>query len=198
MYLQPDSSCWMDRLVFCEGITTKWRTTQNMWQCWAPDGHDPRHFEQFSRTCAPGVEVNGFTCASVWQFLLHLQQQSWKDKSALKRFTEQTHVWPFQSSVVCRPTYCLTSCTTYNSMNVDSRSASGARTFEAVMYVQLSGGSRIFPRGGREPSRGGVNTPNFPKNCMKSKEFGRPGGGVRPSRPPLDPPMQLEVCICEW
>ena len=24
---------------------------------------------------------------------------------------------------------------------------------------------------------------------MKSKEFGRPGGGVRPSRPPLDPPM---------
>ena len=52
-----------------------------------------------------------------------------------------------------------------------------------------SGGSRIFPRGGREPSRGGVNTPNFPENCMKSKEFGRPGGGVRPSRPPLDPPM---------
>ena len=41
-----------------------------------------------------------------------------------------------------------------------------------------------FPRGGREPSRGGVNTPNFPENCMKSKEFGRPGGGVRPSRPP--------------
>ena len=41
-----------------------------------------------------------------------------------------------------------------------------------------------FPEGGREPSRGGVNTPNFPENCMKSKEFGRPGGGVRPSRPP--------------
>ena len=48
----------------------------------------------------------------------------------------------------------------------------------------VSGGSRIFPRGGREPSSGGVNTPNFPENCMKSKEFGRPGGGVRPSRPP--------------
>ena len=41
-----------------------------------------------------------------------------------------------------------------------------------------------FPEGGREPSRGGVNPPNFPENCMKSKEFGRPGGGVRPSRPP--------------
>ena len=34
--------------------------------------------------------------------------------------------------------------------------------------------------------------PNFPENCMKSKEFGRPGGGVRPSRPPLDPPM---ICL---
>ena len=50
-----------------------------------------------------------------------------------------------------------------------------------------------FPEGGREPSRGGVNTPNFPENCMKSKEFGRPGGGVRPSRPPLDPPMLAEI-----
>ena len=49
-----------------------------------------------------------------------------------------------------------------------------------------------FPEGGREPSRGGVNTPNFPENCMKSKEFGRPGGGVRPSRPPLDPPMTAQ------
>ena len=58
-----------------------------------------------------------------------------------------------------------------------------------VSPLTYSGGSRIFPRGGREPSRGGVNTPNFPENCMKSKEFGRPGGGVRPSRPPLDPPM---------
>ena len=52
-----------------------------------------------------------------------------------------------------------------------------------------------FPEGGREPSRGGVNTPNFPENCMKSKEFGRPGGGVRPSRPPLDPPM---VMVLVW
>ena len=47
-----------------------------------------------------------------------------------------------------------------------------------------SGGSRIFPRGGREPSRGGVNTPNFPENCMKSKEFGRPGGACVPHAPP--------------
>ena len=62
-------------------------------------------------------------------------------------------------------------------------------TWRINFLTIISGGSRIFPRGGREPSRGGVNTPNFPENCMKSKEFGRPGGGVRPSRPPLDPPM---------
>ena len=55
----------------------------------------------------------------------------------------------------------------------------------------ISGGSRIFPRGGREPSRGGVNTPNFPENCMKSKEFGRPGGGRASLTPPLDPPMVM-------
>ena len=43
-----------------------------------------------------------------------------------------------------------------------------------------------FSRGGgvNPPGGGGVNTPNFPENCMKSKEFGCPGGGVRPSRPP--------------
>ena len=60
-------------------------------------------------------------------------------------------------------------------------------------FTVLSGGSRIFPRGGREPSRGGVNTPNFPENCMKSKEFGRPGGGGGRASltPPLDPPMVL-------
>ena len=50
--------------------------------------------------------------------------------------------------------------------------------------LSTSGGSRIFPRGGREPSRGGVNTPNFPENCMKSKEFGRPGGGRASLTPP--------------
>ena len=54
----------------------------------------------------------------------------------------------------------------------------------AKFRVHSSGGSRIFPRGGREPSRGGVNTPNFPENCMKSKEFGCPGGACVPHAPP--------------
>ena len=42
-----------------------------------------------------------------------------------------------------------------------------------------SGGSRSFPRGGGANSPGGrqhMILPNFPKNCMKLKEFGPPGG----------------------
>ena len=35
-----------------------------------------------------------------------------------------------------------------------------------------------------------MNTPNFPENCMKSKEFGRPGGGRASLTSPLDPPMR--------
>ena len=50
-----------------------------------------------------------------------------------------------------------------------------------------------FPRGGGANSPGGRQhaiLPKFPKKCMKSKEFGSPGGGgVRPLRPPLDPPL---------
>ena len=52
-----------------------------------------------------------------------------------------------------------------------------------------------FPQGGGvNPPRGGREhaiLPNSPKNCMKLKEFGRRGGGVRPSRPPLDPPLPM-------
>ena len=65
---------------------------------------------------------------------------------------------------------------------------------DSGMILYISGGSRIFPRGGREPSRGGVNTPNFPENCMKSKEFGRPGGACVPHAP-LDPPMYIYIVI---
>ena len=50
-----------------------------------------------------------------------------------------------------------------------------------------------FSRGGGvNPPGGGVNTPNFPENCMKSKEFGRPGGGACVPHAPLDPPMVLD------
>ena len=49
-------------------------------------------------------------------------------------------------------------------------------------------------------SPGGAPTPKiaiifniFAENCMKMKEFGPPGGGARPWRPPLDPPMVRNV-----
>ena len=52
-----------------------------------------------------------------------------------------------------------------------------------------SGGSRISPRWGHQPSRG-VPTYDFAKNCMKFKEFGpRGGGGGAYLEPPLDPPL---------
>ena len=46
------------------------------------------------------------------------------------------------------------------------------------MHTLLSGGSRISPRRGANSPGGCQHTilPNFPKNCMKLKEFGPPGG----------------------
>ena len=54
-----------------------------------------------------------------------------------------------------------------------------------------------FPRGGGANSLGGRQhtiLPHFPKNCMKLKEFGPPGG-ARPSRPPLDPPLSMDTKV---
>ena len=48
-----------------------------------------------------------------------------------------------------------------------------------------------FPRGGGANSPGGRQhtiLPNFPKNCMKLKEFG-PQGGARPKFYYVDPPL---------
>ena len=50
-----------------------------------------------------------------------------------------------------------------------------------------------FPRGGGANSPGGGRQhtilPCFPKNCMKLKEFGPPGGGARPKFYYVDPPL---------
>ena len=59
-----------------------------------------------------------------------------------------------------------------------------------------------FPRGGGANSPGGGGRqhtilPKFPKNCMKLKEFGPPGG-ARPLRPPLDPPLQTLNAIIQF
>ena len=62
-------------------------------------------------------------------------------------------------------------------------------TFCSLKVRKFSGGSRISRGGGANSPGGGANIRNcqiFRKHCMKSKEFGPPGGGARPSRPPLD------------
>ena len=57
--------------------------------------------------------------------------------------------------------------------------------FKARVGSLISGGSRISPRRGRQLSRGRQHTilPNFPKNCMKLKEFGPGGSGCVPRTP---------------
>ena len=52
-----------------------------------------------------------------------------------------------------------------------------------------------FPEEGAPTLQGGRQhtiLPNFPKNCMKLKEFG-PGGGARPKFYYLDPPLVVEL-----
>ena len=50
-----------------------------------------------------------------------------------------------------------------------------------------------FPQGGAPTPKIAIIFHIFAENCMKMKEFGPPGGGARPWRPPLDPPMLLVV-----
>ena len=46
-----------------------------------------------------------------------------------------------------------------------------------------------FPQGGAPTPKSAIIFQFFAENCMKMKEFGPPGGGARPWRPPLDLPM---------
>ena len=46
------------------------------------------------------------------------------------------------------------------------------------------------PGGGAPTPKSAIIFQFFAENCMKMKEFGPPGGGARPWRPPLDPPME--------
>ena len=52
-----------------------------------------------------------------------------------------------------------------------------------------------FPQGGAPTPKIAIIFHIFAKNCMKMKEFGPPGGGARPWRPPLDPPMLSLTCV---
>ena len=64
--------------------------------------------------------------------------------------------------------------------------------FILMFTFRVSGGSRISPRRGRQLPGGRQHTilPNFPKNCMKLKEFGPSGGRVS-----LDPPLKVFVIL---
>ena len=55
-----------------------------------------------------------------------------------------------------------------------------------------------FSWGGAPTPKMGLFFQLFAENCMKMKEFGPPGGGARPWRPPLDPPMQCYLCRHCW
>ena len=66
-----------------------------------------------------------------------------------------------------------------------------------LAFTVISGGSRISPRGRQLPGGGRQHTilPNFPKNCMKLKEFGPPGGGHASLAPSTDPPLVIDVTM---
>ena len=65
----------------------------------------------------------------------------------------------------------------------------------ADIIALVSGGSSIFPRAGAPTPKIAIIFHIFAENCMKMKEFGPPGGGARPWRPPLDPPMLVHGAI---
>ena len=67
------------------------------------------------------------------------------------------------------------------------------------ILLNSSGGSRISPRRGRQLSGGCQHTilPNFPKNCMKLKEFGLRGGHASLA-PPLDQPLLVVTFLRKY
>ena len=58
-----------------------------------------------------------------------------------------------------------------------------------TIYSHVQWRIQDFPQGGAPTPKIAIIFQIFAKNCMKMKEFGPPGGGARPWRPPLDPPM---------
>ena len=64
------------------------------------------------------------------------------------------------------------------------------RTCVHASLVQMQWRIQDFPQGGAPTPKSAIIFQFFAENCMKMKEFGPPGGGARPWRPPLDPPMR--------
>ena len=55
------------------------------------------------------------------------------------------------------------------------------------LEVMIVGNSAVADPGLQRGREQHTNLPNFPKNCMKLKEFGPPGGRASLTPPPLDP-----------
>ena len=107
----------------------------------------------------------------------------WQTTSKIKTVEIRTMVGDFPIHVMCHggeiPARCL--CVVPHGRD--------------IVTEVLSGGSRISRRWGRQLSREGRQhtiLPNFPKNCMKLKESGPPGGACDP-RAPLDPPLVFSL-----
>ena len=62
--------------------------------------------------------------------------------------------------------------------------------------ANISGGSRIFPRGGGANSQNCYYFSHFCRKLHKNERIWTPRGGARPWRPPLDPPMNMVInCV---
>ena len=72
------------------------------------------------------------------------------------------------------------------------------RTFDAPFHHFSQWRIQDFPEEGAPTLQGGRQytiLPNFPKNCMKLKEFGPRGGGARPKFYYVDPPLFHNVSM---
>ena len=63
-------------------------------------------------------------------------------------------------------------------------------TIPIKLFIKKQWRIQDFPQGGTPTPKIAIIFQIFAENCMKMKEFGPPGGGARPWRPPLDPPMK--------
>ena len=79
--------------------------------------------------------------------------------------------------------FCACACVTFNLCH------------SYLLQSVISGGSRIFPRGGRQLPKWVCLFIIFAENCMKMKEFGPPGGARVPGAPPW---IRQWLCLASY
>ena len=118
--------------------------------------------------------VHSFWHEDIFCFSVDMNETLWKT-------IPLTWSWPFTHSFTCERL-----CQQVHINLV--RSSMEAAIKGAGVSILHSGGSRIFPRGGVNPP-GGAWTRQISRKLHEIERIWTPRGGVRPSRPPLDPPM---------